>query len=226
MQNDPNEEVRARAARSLGHFIVMGEWDIVPSKVTEPIVGVLLAQMDDPNTAAPVLRSALESLGASYHPRVPELIKTAYEDGKFQMQVSAVTAMGNSADKQWISYVIEEFEHPDAEMRFTAARAAGLIGSSDMIEGLTELLEDEDLEVQLMAIAALGDIGGDMAREALESLADDPEAEEEILEAVEEALEELSMMSGIGDLSLLNLGADDDLDDEANGNWLPFEGEA
>ncbi len=222
MQDDPDVEVRAKAAGALGHFVVIGEWEIISPKETEPIVVALLAQMDNPNTADAIRRSALESLGAAYHPRVAELIKSAFESKNYRMQVSAVCAMGNSTDSQWTPFVIEEFEHPDAEMRFMAARAAGQIGSSDSVEGLIVLLDDEDLEVQLAAIGSLGEIGGDLAREMLENLANDPEIEGEMLEAVEEALEEISMMSGFGDLSLLDYEDDDD----ADGNWLPFKGEA
>ncbi|MFZ0545559.1 MAG: HEAT repeat domain-containing protein [Candidatus Promineifilaceae bacterium] len=226
MQSDPDQEVRARAAGSLGQYIVLGEWEIIPPAKTEPIVEALLDQMDNPDTSMVVRRAALESLGAAYHPRVPELITAAYESRRFEMQVSAICAMGNSADKQWTAAIIEEFEHPDAEMRFMAARAAGQIGSSDMVDGLIELLEDEDLEVQLTAIASLGEIGGDVAREALEVLESDPELEDEIHEAVDEALEALFMMSGMSDFSLLKWDGDDDLEDEENGNWLPFDGEA
>jgi hypothetical protein len=226
MQNDPDGDVRARAAGSLGHYVVMGEWEMISLDDTAPIVDALLAQLDNPDTKTAVRRAALESLGAAYHPRVPELISDAYDSGKFEMQVSAICAMGNSADKVWTPFVIDEFEHPDAEMRFVAARAAGQIGSSDMVDGLIELLEDEDLEVQLTAVAALGEIGGDMAREALEEIENDPYADEALLEAAEDALEELHMMSGFGDLSILEWGDDDEFDDEEDGNWLPFEGEA
>ena len=226
MEEDPTEEVRAKAAGALGHFVVIGEWEIISPKETEPIVEALLAQMDDPNTPEAIQRSALESLGAAYHPRVSELIRAAYNGNNYRMQVSAVCAMGNSTDNQWTPFIIEEFEHPDAEMRFIAARAAGQIGSSDSVEGLTELLEDEDLEVQFAAIAALGEIGGDMARETLENLANDPEVDEELLEAIEAALDEISVFSGFGDLSLLDFEDDDEMDDEVDGNWLPFNGEA
>lgn len=226
MQTDPEVDVRARAAGSLGQYVVKGEWDIIPLEQTEPIVEALLNQLDDPETKTAVRRAALESLGAAYHPRVAELITAAYETGKFEMQISAVVAMGNSADRQWTSYLTEEFDNPDAEMRFMAARAAGQIGSSDSVKGLIELLDDEDLEVQLTAIISLGEIGGEMAREALEELESDPFLEEELQEAVEAALEELYLMSGLGDLSLLEWGEDDELEEEENGDWLPFKGEA
>jgi HEAT repeat protein len=225
MQNDEDVDVRARAAGSLGHFVVMGEWEMIPYKQIEPIVEALLAQMDNPDTPLAVRRTSLESLGAAYHPRVPVLIADAYESGRFDMQVSAICAMGNSADKLWTHMVVEEFEHPDAEMRFTAARAAGQIGSSDMVPGLIELLADEDLEVQQMAVTSLGEIGGDLAREALEQLREDPNAEE-LHETVVEALEELHMMGGIGNLSLIELGDHDFEDEEEDDNWLPFKGEA
>lgn len=226
MESDPDTDVKVKAANSLGHYIVLGEWEIISPRLAEPIVPALLAQLDDPNTPETVRNAALESFSSAYHPRVPAMIKLAYESGKFQTQISAVCAMGNSADAEWTPYILEEFEHPDNQMRFIAARAAGQIGSSDFVERLIELVDDDDLEVQFAAIGSLGEIGGDIAREALESLANDPDIEEELLEAVEDALEELSMMSGFGDLSLLDYSDDDDLDDEADGNWLPFNGEA
>jgi HEAT repeat protein len=226
MENDPAKEVRARAAGSLGQYIVKGEWEIIPAERTDPIVEALLAQMDAPDTPTAVRRAALESLGAAYHPRVPELISAAYDSGKYEMQVSAVCAMGNSADKQWITNVMDELEHPDAEMRFIAARAAGQIGSSDLVDGLIELLDDEDTEVQFVAIASLGEIGGAIAQAALENIHSDPEAGEELLEAVEEALDELFMMTGLDDLSIIEWNEDDEQDEEENGNWLPFKGEA
>lgn len=226
MKSDPDKGVRAKAALSLGHFIVLGEWEIISTKAVIPIVSALLQQLESSETAEVVRNSALESFGYAYHPRVPELIKSAYESGRFQVQVSAMGAMGNSADGQWIPYVLEEFEHPDAEMRFMAARAAGQIGSSDFVDRLIELTDDEDMEVQIMAIGSLGEIGGDVAQEALERLAEDPELDEALLEAVEEAIEEMSMMSGFGDLSLLDFKEDDEFEDEEDGNWLPFNGEA
>lgn len=226
MENDPSEEVRARAAGSLGQYVVKGEWEIIPSERTEPIVEALLAQMDSSDTVTAVRRAALESLGAAYHPRVADLISAAYESGKYEMQVSAVCAMGNSADKRWTANVMDELEHPDAEMRFIAARAAGQIGSSDLVDGLIELLDDEDTEVQFAAIASLGEIGGAVAQAALENIQSDPEAEDEILDAVEEALDELFVMSGLDDLSLIEWDEDDEKDEEENGNWLPFKGEA
>ena len=226
MQNDPDQEVRARAAGSLGQYIVLGEWEIIPVEKTEPIVDALLEQMDNPETTMVVRRAALESLGAAYHPRVAELITAAYESRRFEMQLSAVCAMGNSADKKWTTYIVDEFENPDAEMRFMAARAAGQIGSSDAVGGLIELLEDEDLEVQFTAIASLGEIGGDMAREALEMLESDPDLDEEVQAVVEDALEELHMMGGFGDLAILEWEGDEDFDDDEDENWLPFDGEA
>lgn len=226
MENDPAEEVRVRAAGSLGQYIVKGEWEIIPQERTEPIVEALLAQMDAPETAKAVRRAALESLGAAYHPRVADLITAAYDSGNFEMQVSAVCAMGNSAEKQWTVNVLDELEHPDAEMRFIAARAAGQIGSSDLVKGLINLLDDEDIEVQFAAITSLGEIGGAEAQQALENLQSDPEADDEILEAVEEALDGLFMMSGLDNLSIIEWDEDDDLDEEEDGNWLPFKGEA
>ncbi len=195
MQTDPAHDVRVAAAAALSHFVMLVEWGQLPERFAPPMVTALLAAYENGDTAVPIRRAALEALGAANHPRVADLIMDAYESGDEGLQISAVFAMGASADKRWLVTVLGEMDSPDPEMRAEAARASGQLGSSDAVSHLERLIADEDIEVQLAAIEALGRIGGDTAHNLLLRLAEEEE-DGELLEAVDEALEELSLFAG------------------------------
>ena len=155
LHDDESEDVRVSAAGALAHFIVMGEWGQIARPVKERIVTALLAQWD--GAPPPLVRRAvLEALGAADHPRVPGLIAAAYDSGEPDMQLSAVFAMGNSADERWLPTILQEMENYDEAMRIEAARAAGGIGRSDSVPQLAELIYDDNDEVAVAAIVAIG----------------------------------------------------------------------
>lgn len=208
MEEDSEERVRAAAAATLGHFVLLGEWGQLNERVAERIVDALLGTLDSDQTGAMVRRATVESLGSSAHPRVSQIIHDAYHQGEDTMQLSAVFAMGRSADPRWLATIIEEMASPDPEMRMEAARAAGNLGSSDTVDQLIELLEDEDLEVQLAAVAALGQVGNERAQEALQALIHDPESIA-LLEAAETALEEIEWLGGEIDLTMMDWDDDE-----------------
>jgi HEAT repeat protein len=212
MEGDPDDTVRALAAATLGHYVVLGEWEQIPAARTGPIVEALLAQLNDDQTPAAVRRAALESVGASSDLRVAPLIESHYRQGGPDMRLSAVFAMGRSADGRWAPIISTELDSDRTEMRIEAARAAGGLGDEAAVDQLAELLNDEDLEVQLAAVAALGQIGGQEAIELLELLLEEPQSEA-LYDAAEEALEEMMWLGGDVDLSLLDWdnSADDDL---------------
>lgn len=217
METDPSMEVRTVAAATLGHYVLMAQWKELPPRIEKPIVDALLRQLNQPNPNPSLWRVALESFAGSSHPQVNNFIERAYEQRDDQTQISAVFAMGRSADRRWLITVQDEMQNDDPQMRAEAARAAGAFGASDPVEQLIELAHnDEDLEVRLAAVHALGQIGGAIASEALGELAEDPEAED-LYDAIEEALDEMMWLGGEIDLSLLNLDpslADDDDEDD------------
>jgi HEAT repeat protein len=216
MLEDPDEAVRASAAGSLGHYVLLAEWGQLPDRILPNLVGAMLAAYGNEETAVSVRRVLLEGLGAADHPRISDLIAAAYESGDSAMQISAVFAMGNSADRRWAATVLDEMDSPYEDMRAEAARAAGIIGSSDFVPQLAGLAYDEDLAVQVAAITSLGKIGGDEVQQILANMMDDPDIEEdeEVLEVVEAAMEETAMMAG--DFSFVDfpIGPEDDLDED------------
>lgn len=214
MQQDKDDVVRAQAAATLGHYILMAEWKQLPPHTAKPIVAALLEQLSRPDLPLPIWGAALESFAGSGHARVNEFIQRAYEDGDEQLQISAVFAMGRTADKRWLITLQDELHNPDPAMRTQATTAVGLLGSSDPLEQLIELAyEDDDLEVRIAAVAALGQIGGEMATHALNKLAEDPDSEE-LYETITEALDEMMWLGGEIDFSLIDLDDTDDDDEE------------
>lgn len=211
LQKDRNVAVRAAAARSLAHYVLLAEWGQIAANLATPIVDALLEVYERPNTNMEIKRAALEALAATNHPRVVELIRDAYEDGPMDMQLSAIFAMGVSADDRWLSIINDELESPSADFRAEAARAAGGIGNPDAIDGLESLLNDDDIEVVAAAIYGLGQIGGERAAELLTRMAEDP-AYEDFYDIIDEALEEIDWVTS--ELDLLAFSEDEDEDDD------------
>lgn len=215
LQNDPNMGVRAAAARSLAHFILLAEWGQFDPRQAESALAALLSEYEKPMAALEIRRAALEAMAAAPHPRITELISEAYEDGPYELQLSAIFAMGNNADERWLPILIEELGSPSPDFRAEAARAIGMIGSADAVDALEALIEDPEKEVGMAAIIALGQIGGDRALELLTQLADDPDYEE-FHDIIDEALEELEWRDS--EFELLSLSEDEDdfdlLDDD------------
>jgi hypothetical protein len=206
LRTDDAPSVRAAAAIALGRFVYLGEVEDIDQHQALLAEEALLETIHQGAEDLEVRRRAIESIAYSSEPAVAQIIENAYYDENEKMQVSAVFAMGRSADPQWRPQVIAELDNENSEIRFEAARASGELEASDAVPKLVELIEDDpDLQVQEMAIWALGKIGGTLAREALEEYVEsDVEA---IALAAEEALDELNLFSDSFDL--FDFGDDD-----------------
>lgn len=212
MREDPEVGVQAAAARTLAHFILLSAWGQIARPVADRVVAALLSVYHNVSRAPAVRQAALEALGASDHPDVPDLIATAYETNQVEWQMSALYAMGNSADVRWLETVLGELESPDAETRAIAARAAGEIGRSEAIDPLLDLVYDEDADVQTAAIKALGQIGDEHALKILNRLAED-ENLEPFYDLIDETLEEMDWRQGPLDLLNFDPGDEDERND-------------
>ena len=220
MKNDASEEVRATAAGSLGRFVLAGELDEIPADEAQTVVEALREVIQDGVETIEVRRRAIEAIGYSSADGVDDLLSEAYGDDDDRMQISAVYAMGRSADLRWADIVLDETESTNAEMRYEAARASGELQNPGALPALKRLLDDPDDQVREAAVWALGQIGGGESRRLLLAILEDEEAED-LHEAAEEALDELEFLSGAGlDLDLLDStdngdDADDELDIDA-----------
>lgn len=194
LREDEDANVRAAAAASLGRFLLLGELEKIRPGPRDAAYEALLAACQDLEELLEVRRRALESLAYVGNETVVELIRQAYAAPEEKMRVSAVFAMGRSADTRWAAQVRQELFSPNPELRYEAARACGELQLTDAVPELEELADDADPEVQEAALWALGQIGGDRARKILERYC--LEGDEAAQAAAEAALDELEFLHG------------------------------
>jgi len=203
LRDDPSVSVRASAAISLSRYVLLGELEKIRAKHFDRVREALLEIIRSPFEDIEVRRRAIEAIAYSGEEDVRRIIETAYYDDDERMRVSAVFAMGRSADPYWAELVIGELQNPNPEMRYEAAVACGELELSEAIPILANLTNDPDREVQEAAIWALGQIGGNEARRILYACYE--EGDEFLREAIEEALEYLEFAYSLVDISLDDL---------------------
>lgn len=211
-EHDPDINVRADATIALGTYIYMGEVeDISPAKlqrVEEFLLGLLSS--DDSKL---VRRRALEAMGYSSREEMIGLIDNAYSSNDTDWLVSALYAMGRSANSHWNSKVLKMLTHKSPAVRAEAAGAAGELEIKASVPVLLELLRDTDLDVRLASIWALSQVGGEGVRRALEILLEASDDDEEANQ-IEKALENLDFTEEMQDLALFEVP-----DDGKDGNF-------
>ncbi len=196
LQLDESAEVRAAAAEALGRFVLEGELGRLSPALTELVESALLEIWFDESDTFEVRRRALESIAYSSRDEVPSLIQEAADHYDLKMQASALFAMGRHCDKRWAPYIASALNHAEPEMRFEAARAAGELELADAVPRLIEMLHEEDREIKEAAIWALGEIGGPEAERALLALSEHDDLDDDLLEAIEDALNTAVLVSG------------------------------
>ncbi|NLG26429.1 MAG: HEAT repeat domain-containing protein [Chloroflexi bacterium] len=222
LAKDPDDAVRAAAATALGRFVFMAECDELEERHGAAIRSALEGVVLDYSQPVEVARRALESLAHINDERVRGMIDWAYEQGDELLRISAVFAMGRSADATWAETVLEELASEQPALRYEAARACGEIQITRAVEPLIALANGSDDDIRMVAIWSLGQIGGDRARRSLERLAES--RSEIVAQAAEDALAELEFCTRDLDLLVTKYGdaemegehwSDDEDDDDA-----------
>jgi HEAT repeat protein len=170
LQCDPEPAVRSAAAEALGRFILLGELGDLDSVLAAAAEEALLRAYGSAEQPMEVKRRSLESLGYSSDVSVGEVIAEAYRRGSEEVRLSALFAMGRSADRRWRPVLLDELGSPSAAHRYAAALACGELELREAVGPLSELVDDEDGEVWNVAVEALGKIGGVQARQVLQSV--------------------------------------------------------
>ncbi len=210
MKEDPVEGVRAKAATSLGRFALLAELGELAEERARQVREGLMQVIESREESDEVRRRAIESVAYMSEAPLEEIISEAYASPKEEMRISAVFAMGRTADTRWAAEVRAELRSASPAMRYEAARAAGEISLKSAAGQLIRMLNDSDSEVRQMAVWALGQIGGAHARRALEACqSSDDEA---LREAAEEALAELDF--GTGNLDMFYFEAEGEAGEE------------
>ena len=209
-ESDLDVGARTEVAHVLGNFVRMGELDDIPAEQKLRVEDVLLRAVKEEKNAH-LQRAALESLGYSSRPEVPELIESAFERPDSHWVVSALTAMLNSADPRWDEQTLVSLNHEDSQVRLIAAQAVGELELKTARQKMLTMLEDEeDDEVYEAVIWSLSQIGGEDVRDYLQALLDAAE-DDETVEFLEDALANLSFTEDMEEFDLIAYDPDDDL---------------
>ena len=221
---DEDVDVRAAAALALGRFVYWGEIEEVPESYGQQAVDALWDVYHDPREHVHVRRRALEGIAASSHAGAPRIIESAHFDENLYMRVSALYAMGRTADVRWIPYLLPELESQAPELRMEAARALGELEAAAAIDPMIRMLDTEkDTEVRFAILEALGQIGGEKAKQALQLAADsEDEAEAEIADmALENLYAGVNNLYELIEQVVLGTEPDEELFEEDNA-WRDF----
>lgn len=213
LAKDSDADVRAGAARGLARYVYAGEIEEIPQAKLKKIEEALLAALKNKDTPLQVQRAALESLGYSSQDEMPALIKIAFASKDKLWIASALFAMGRSACAEWQPEVMSMLQSNIPALRMEAARAAGELELAEAIPQLLELLDDPDENTRQASIWSLSQIGGEGVQEALEGLYEGAEDEEE-LELLEEALDNLTFTQGVKLMPLFELPDEEHVGDE------------
>ena len=211
--NDTDLAPRMEAALLIGEFILLGELEAIKEELQRKSEDALISIIKSEEN--PTLRKrALEALGYSSRPEIVTLIESAFERADPTWVATALLAMGRSHDERWSENVVSMVLDEDPLIRFAAVQAAGELNIEDAGPILLKILEDEeeDDDVVTAAIWSLSQIGGDDARIYLVNLIEQTE-DEDLVEYLEDALENLDFMEELNKFDLLALDGDDDLEE-------------
>lgn len=149
--------------------------------------------------------AALELL-AAIDAASTQLIREAYQSGDAGLKSSALVAMGYTADAdEWRDVVLHELEQGREHVLVEAIRASGALELTEAVPVLVRLLDDEAVDAREAIIWSLGEIGGKESMRILTALAEAAEEDEDddLLEKIEDALANASLVDGSDFFSLL-----------------------
>ncbi|MBP6180071.1 MAG: HEAT repeat domain-containing protein [Anaerolineales bacterium] len=209
--NDTVLAPRIAAADLLGEFILLGELEAIKTELQRKAEDALLAVIKNEENNHLLRKQALEAIGYSSRPEMVAEIEFAFERADPAWVASALRAMGRSHDERWNEDVLTKLLEYDPRIRLAAVQAAGELNIASASPALIQMLEEEeeDDDVTAAVIWSLSQIGGEDARIYLLSLIESTE-DEDALEYLESALENLDFNQELNKFDLLDL---EDLDD-------------
>jgi len=217
LETDPDPDVSAQAASGLGKFIYLGEIGTLDQATNERITQLLIKfiSSDEPEI---IRRRAVEAIGFSSHPRASDLIEAAYNRRTEDWLISALIAMGRSANHQWIPHIIENLSHEEPLIRLEAAQSAGLLNAQETVSHLLQMVDDPEEDVKMAAIWALSEVGGLDARAAIEGLIKNSR-DDHLIEFLEDALENIDFNEVNIDFDMLDIFPEDEEELTEEDEW-------
>ena len=191
LQEDSHKDVRASAAVALGKFGELAQDGKLLSRDGERIKEMLLTLLEEPDEDPEVWRRVLEAASVFNTPRVRELIGSAYASEESKLRISAIFAMGKTADAAWLPTLIKAADDDDPAIRYESAIALGELAEEEAVPHLVQLIKDHDTQVQLASIKSMGAIGGQLATHTLQKCLS--ANDDSIQEAAEVALRDIDL---------------------------------
>lgn len=179
--------VQMAAVRTVGQLLLAGELQSWSRPLRGELLAALLQRWETSQVPLELQCCALESMGYSSDVDAQHTIEDAIVSDLEAVRISALIAMGRSADRSWDSYILEAFDDPLPPVKQAALHAAGQLQLKSFLDICLTIIEYErDQELRREAIRTLSQIGGAIAHRALLSIAvaDDPEEEETVTAAL------------------------------------------
>ncbi len=210
-REDPETDPREEAIKSLGIFVYYGELEEISLENLKKIEDTLIQIAQDDEEKSVIKQRAIEALGFSSRKEVPALIEEAWNKDAFLWKSCALFAMGRSYNEIWAPQVLEALNSDNDLVRFWATKSAGDLSLQKARPILLEALKEEnDADIMDATIWALSAIGGEDVRIHLLALLDQyGEDEEEAIEYIEDALENLDFTEDVQNLDLANFDYDE-----------------
>lgn len=207
--NDADLAPRLEAANVLGEFVLLGELEELDTDTQQDIEDALISVIRSEDNPA-LRKKALESLGYSSREEMANIIESAYQRSDPTWVASALKAMGRSHDNMWNENVVSKLLDDDPRIRYAAAQAAGELEIEQASPIMLQMLEneEEDDDVTSAAIWSLSQIGGEDARVYILNLLESTD-DQETIEFLEDAIENLDFNEELNDFELLDLDEDD-----------------
>ncbi len=198
LEKETNAEVVGAAAEAAAPYVLQHELGQL-GEAGERLETALRKHATASTYPAETFASLVQALGYLQEQWVSELIRDAAYRDERQPQLSAIVAMGRSADEEWLDPLEQYLQSSDAEIRQRAVQACGEIGSEDAVDMIAPLLDDEHNDVVAATLAALAEIGGGDALQHLNSFYDrvPAELEDTLQEAAEAASNVIHTLSSI-----------------------------
>ncbi len=211
LADDEDKAARTEAASALGLFVRLGELEEISAEKQKQVEQALLLKIKSEDQAG-IRRHALESLGYSSRPDVAPLIEAAFARPDPDWQAAALNAMGHSCDERWRDPVMLMLLNDDPRIQLAAIKSAGELELKEARPILIQILLDEEVDDGIVAagIWSLSQIGGEEARVYIEGLLDETE-DEDLVEFLEEALDNLAFTEDMAGFDLIALDPDDEI---------------
>lgn len=207
---DEAPTVRARAAEELGRFVLQGMVDQMPFALLRKAVAALLYILHEEPPTAPVWAQALMAVSYAAPRGLGEFLEFAYYQGDIELRCAALVAMGRTLTPAWKRYILADLQHPHPKVRAAAAEAAGFAEIREALDDVLYLLTDASKEVRMAAAWAVSELAEeDEHFEILEQAWRQAQEEDEI-EALEAALQNLEFRLMRREWSLLELALKDE----------------